>query len=74
MLIAILAVQPICVLAASYRSIQDPVGEKVYSAGAIGRMVPLAIVAGGLSLAFLLDRIRHKSKKAAAGNAGSHHC
>jgi hypothetical protein len=72
-LIALLAVQPIGVLAASYVSKHDPVGEKVYASGTLRRLAPLAISAGGLSLAWLLDRARRKANRRAADNAGPHH-
>ncbi len=71
---AILAAQPICVFAASWATPKpDPVGEKVYSSGLLERMAPIAIVAGGLSLAWVVDRVRRKAKKLIPDNAGSHH-
>jgi hypothetical protein len=74
-LLVMVAVQPICVSAASYRYTRDPVGEKVYSAGQLERVaVPIAIIAGGFSVAWLLHKVRRKAKKLAPDNAEPHHC
>jgi hypothetical protein len=72
-LIAILAIQPVCGFAASYASKRDPVGEKVYASGQLERMAPIAIVIGGFSVAWLLYKARHKAKKDAPDNPEAHH-
>jgi hypothetical protein len=73
-LTAILAVQPICLLAASYHYNRDPVGEKVYASGQLERMAPIAIIIGGFSVAWLLHKVRRKVKKLAPGNPEAHRC
>ena len=72
-LIGLLAIQPAWLFAASYASYPNPVGEKVYAAGTLRRMVPVAIIAGGFSLAWLLNKVRSKARQRAVDNAGSHH-
>ena len=73
-LTAILAVQPVCVFAASYASKRDPVGEKVYASGQLERMAPIAIMIGGFSIAWLLYKVRRKARKVAPNNAEAHRC
>ncbi len=63
--LAVLAVAPLCALAASYATHYDPVGEKVYSAGQLGRMVPIAILIGGLTVAWAISRVRRKARHGA---------
>jgi hypothetical protein len=74
-LLVLVAVLPVCVFAASYRvGPPDPVGEKVYTSGQLERVaVPIAIVAGGLSLAWLLAKLHHKTRRLVPGNSGLHH-
>ena len=71
---AILAVGPLGVSAAGYRSVRDPVGEELYSSGQLGRMAPFAIVAGGFALAYLFHRIRRKATQSSTAHEVSHHC
>lgn len=59
-LMAALAAQTMCACAASYRSVYDPVGEQVYSAGLLRRMAPVAILAGAFLLAWLLNKLRNR--------------
>ena len=67
--------QPVCVFPASYRCVRDPVGEEVYSSGQWERVaVPIAIIAGGFSVAGLVDRVRRNTRKLAPNNGESHHC
>jgi hypothetical protein len=73
-LTAVLAVQPFCGVAASYASHRDPVGERVYEAGQLERMIPIAIVAGGFSLAWLLYKARSKAKRLAPDNPERRGC
>lgn len=73
-LAAVLLVHPVCSLAASYRSTLNPIGEEVYSAHSLSRLLPVAIIAGALLLAWLLSRIPGKARKPAADDAESHHC
>ncbi len=69
-----LAVQPICAVAASYHFEPNPVGEKVYVSDQRGHLVtPIAIVAVGFSLAGLIARARRKTRKLAPENAASQH-
>ena len=70
-LAAVLPVHPICSLAASYRSEPNPIGEKVYSAHSLSRLLPVAIIVCALLLAWLLVRIG-KARKPAANDAESH--
>jgi len=72
LLIALAAIQPACLFAASYASKRDPVGEKVYASGTLWRMAPVAIMVGGLGAAWLLTRIRRKARQRAVDNIGSH--
>lgn len=76
MLLALLGVQSMCLFAASYRvSPPDPVGEKVYSSGQLERVaVPVAIIAGGSSLTWVVDRVRRKTRKLALADGEAHHC
>ena len=63
-LMAMIAAQPICVFGASYGFAPNPVGEKVYTAQLFARVkAPLAIIAGGFSLAWVLNRVRRKAKQ-----------
>jgi hypothetical protein len=72
-LAALLAIQPFWLLAASYASKRDPVGEKVYASGSLWRMAPVAIIAGGLVVAWLLARARRKRDGRTSLGAGSQH-
>jgi hypothetical protein len=68
---AVVQVHPICSLAASYRSEPNPVGEKVYAAHFLSRLLPVGIIACALLLAWLLATIR-KARKATGDDAESH--
>ena len=65
---------PISSLAASYHSGPNPVGEKVYAAHSLIRLLPVGIIVGALLLAWLLTRIQGKARKPTADDAESHHC
>ena len=56
-LAGLVQLHPICSLAASYRSERDPVGEKVYAAHSLSRLLPVGIIACALLLAWLMARI-----------------
>ena len=71
-LAAVLPVHPICSLAASYRSEPNPIGEKVYSAHSLSRLLPVAIIVCALLLAWLLSRVPGKAGKPTADDAESH--
>jgi hypothetical protein len=71
-LIAMLAVQAICVLGASYSSWPNPIGEAVYRPHLLRDMLPIAVIVCGLSVTWLLLRIRRKAKKLAPEQAESH--
>jgi hypothetical protein len=63
-LVAMIVAQPVCVFGASYGFAPNPVGEKVYTAQLFARMkAPLAIIAGGFSLAWVLNRVRRRGEK-----------
>ena len=70
-LAAVVQVLPLCSLAASYHSTPDPVGEKVYAAHSLSRLLPVGIIACALLLAWLLARIG-KARKSTGDNAESH--
>ena len=69
----ILAIEPVCVSAASYQFEPDPIGERAYAAHSWSRMAPLLVILGALVLAWVFNRIRRKTKKLAPDHAGSHH-
>ncbi len=71
-LAAVLQVLPLCGFAASYRSEPNPVGEKVYAAHSLSRLLPLGIIVCALILAWLLAIIRSRTGKPAATEAESH--
>jgi hypothetical protein len=56
-LAGVVQLHPICSLAAGYRSERDPVGEKVYAAHFLSRLLPVAIIACALLLAWLVAKI-----------------
>jgi hypothetical protein len=63
-LMAMLALRPICVFAGGTPVyIPNPVGEKLYRAHLFAETLPIAIIAGGLLLAWLLHAAYHKAKK-----------
>ena len=72
-LLAMLAVQPICVLGASWVSRPNPVGEAVYRPHLLHDMLPLAVIACALLLGWLLHAFQHKANKLAPNGVGSHH-
>jgi len=71
-LLAMLAVPTICVFGASYASWPNPIGEAVYRPHLLREMLPIAVIACGLSLAWLLHRVRRKAKKLAPEQAEAH--
>ena len=60
---AALQVIPSCALAASYHSEPNPVGEKVYSAHLMRRMLPVGIIVCALLVAWLVTWIRRRGAK-----------
>ena len=58
-----LQVIPSCVLAASYHSEPNPVGEQVYSTHLMRRMLPVGIIVCALLLAWLVAWIRRRGAK-----------
>ena len=68
----ILAVQPLCAFAASYHSAPNPVGEQVYSTHVLSRVAPILILIVGFTLAWALNKARHKARKPAQDAAKSH--
>ena len=73
-LAAVVQLRPVCLLAASYRSESNPIGEKTYAAHSLTLLFPVGIIVGGLLLAWLLTRIQRKARKPATDDAESHHC
>jgi len=73
-LAAVVQLDPVCSLAASYRSESNPIGEKAYATHSLTLLFPVGIIVGGLLLAWLLTRIRGKASKPAADDPKSHHC
>ncbi len=73
-LLALLAAQPLIVCAASYNvGPPDPVGERVYTSVQLGRVaVPIAILAGGFCVAWLVAKARRHTRKLAPNNGESH--
>ena len=65
LLIAVLAVQPMWVFGDGTVSPPNPVGERLYAEHLLARMVPLAIMAGGLLLGWLASKIHRRADKVA---------
>ena len=70
-LAAVVQDHPLCSLAASYRSEPNPIGEKVYAAHSLSRLLPVGIIVCALLVAWLLARIG-KARKPTADDAESH--
>ena len=68
---AVVQVHPIRSLAASYHSEPNPIGEKLYAAHSLFRLLPVGIIACALLLAWLLAR-RGKARKPTGDDAESH--
>ena len=75
-LLAVLVVQSMCLFGASYRvGPPDPVGEKVYTSGQLGRVAaPIAILASGFCAAWLVSVVRRHTRELAPDNSESYHC
>jgi hypothetical protein len=73
-LATVVPVHPICSLAASYRSEPNPIGEKVYAAHSLTRLLPVGIIVCALLLVWLLASLRSKARKPTEDDAESHHC
>jgi hypothetical protein len=73
-LAAVVQLDPVCSLAASYRSESNPIGQKAYAAHSLTLLLPVGIIVGGFLLAWLLTRIRGKASKPAADDPKSHQC
>jgi hypothetical protein len=75
-LMAMLAVRPICVLGDSTVSPPNPIGEKVYythlHAHLLSEMLPIAIIVCAFLLAWLLHVAHRKATKLAPDNAESY--
>ncbi len=72
-LAAVVQLHPISSLAASYHSESNPIGEKVYNAHSLQRLIPVAIIVCGLLLVWLVARIQAKARKPPADGAKSLH-
>jgi hypothetical protein len=73
-LFAMLAVQPLCVFGDGTVSPPNPVGDRLYSAGLLARMLPIEIIVCGLLLVWLIHAVRRKAKTVAQDDPESHHC
>jgi hypothetical protein len=73
-LAAVVQLDPVCSLAASYRSESNPIGQIAYAAHSLTLLLPVGIIVGGFLLAWLLTRIRGKASKPAADDPKSHQC
>ena len=72
-LVAMLAVQPFCVFGGGTPVyVPNPIGEKLYRTHLLADLLPIAIVAGGLSLAWLLHSAYRKAKKLTSGEVWSY--
>ena len=71
-LMAMLAVQPICVFGDGTVFPPDPVGEKLYRAHLLENMLPLAFIVCGFLVAWLLHTVQRKAKRHASDAAGSY--
>jgi hypothetical protein len=72
-LIAMLAVQSVCVRGASYASYPNPVGERVYRPHLLQEMLPVAIIVCALLLGWLLHATQRKAKTHPSDDVESHH-
>ena len=72
-LMAIVAVSPICVFGASYASYPNPVGEKVYRPHLLLEMLPVAVIVCALLLGWLLHATHRKAKRLAPDHTDLHH-
>ena len=76
MLIAMLAVQPVCVFGASYSFPPNPIGEKVYHAHLhahlLSEVLPVAIIICAFLLPWLFHVANRKAKKLAPHDAWSY--
>jgi hypothetical protein len=72
-LIAMLAVQPICMLGASWSSVPNPVGEAVYRPHLLRDLLSLAVIVCALLLGWLLHSVHRKAKMLAPDDVGSPH-
>ena len=70
--IAILAVQAIAVLGASYASYPNPVGEAAYRPHLLRDMLPFAVIVCALLLGWLLHAAHRKAKRLVTNNVRSH--
>ena len=73
MLIAVLAVQRMCVLADNTVSQPNPVGEAVYRPDLLRGLLPAAVILCALLLGWLLHPTHRKVKTLAPNGVGSHH-
>ncbi len=72
-LAAVVQIHPVCLLAASYRSESNPIGEKAYAAHSLSHLLPLAIIVCAFLLAWLVAGIRGKARRLAADHDEPHH-
>ena len=73
LLIAMLAVQPICVFGDGTVSPPNPVGEAVYRPHQLHDLVPLAVIVCAPLLGWLLRAAQRKSKMLDPDDVGAHH-
>ena len=69
LLTAMLAVQPICGFGGNTVFPPNPIGEKLYRAQLLTDLLPIAIIAAGLLLIWLVHEVWRKARKS-PGDAG----
>ena len=70
--IVMLAVQPACVFGRNMVCPHDPIADKLYREHLLVGLAPIAIIACGVLLAWLLHEVRRKTKNPTPDDAGSY--
>lgn len=73
-LLAMLAVHPVCVFGDGTVSPPNPIGERLYRTHLLARMLPIAIIVCLFLLAWLIQAVRRKAKTLAPDDTESHRC
>ena len=71
-LVAMLAVQPICMFGASWVSVHNPVGEAVYRPHLLRGLLHMAVIVCALLIGWFVHLLQRKHKMIAPDDAGSH--
>ena len=72
-LMALLVVQPICVLGDGTVSPPNPIGEELYRPHLLRDLLPIAVIACALLVGWLIHAAHRKAKRRAPDQAESHH-